>query len=1351
MKKSIAFWSVSLALLLAGKGMAQAGFSMPKTEKEKQVETRLMDAFAGADVNAIPYNSGSTLSNYTDLAGKVDCAAKLQPLSSYPALKAAVSEKNRKAKVSANQVDDLTVDTILNAGWGILTNVEDGKQMLYTAEFHQSPAANWYINGVDYTFFDDNLHPIADFSLRTSDTTHSISIMSQYSAKVFNNDSKREFMVQVHHFDGKLVGQGPIACRDTLYIINEDGEILSKIGNTSGASFHMVPSGFFTEKRVSVFDAYYSDLSDTMHVHIYKPKDLLKETSSPLHTFAIPADLSSYCEGPLAQLMDVDGELYYVNTQYEKPFISNGDQENPEVEMNNKFNIFLYNVSDFTVAKKIQLPLIGIEDNNYSMSSLMHFEDYMFTRHAFNSDDKMEILYAMSRYDISCDCEKLQFYVMDENGNILKDIVEGVSSVIQLQNIPGKSDEYALLMGGGDMVTAIKMLEMPSMKENFTFPAVHENELLSVNFERVPNVNGDYDYVFGLGRGESADNTVYGGIAYYNRDGKSVKRVRINLGANALMFQPIINAMTMNPYVLVPDSKQEYLYFFRYQTATGIGGGFAIANDEKNLYKWTDNETDGSFSGAGLRADETGMVMRNLYLTFVKDGNTKNIFYKLPLVDVVLEGKGTKTEPYIIHTPAELDQVRNYPEAYFELGNDIDMAAFTGVGQKGFLAIPDFKGHFDGKSHYIKNLILAEDGIFSTLNGTVKNLMVKNVVFTATKLNMAGCIAGYLPGGTILNCHVETDLNMDVSGDVLGMIVGQATQDAGLIEQCSFEGNIVAPNISIIGGIAGKLTTGATVSNSYSKGSISALDNVGGIAGNLLNNGTVTNSRSSANISAKYMAGGIVGENSGGRVSRTYATGNIKVSPNPASQWDQGTAGGIAGETVLGTFNGYIRYSFALNDTVISNVDSARVANTEYYVNVNDASAMDSNYALSTMLLGADAEHLSQIAVSDTCLKANRKHGQSGTLDDFTEAFYKSMTWRFGQDSANPWKMTGKMPRLWYEFNVRGVELPYASLTLKKDSSFTMLAHVIPAEATEQGVNWKTSDPRVVSVNQSGVIKGVGAGTATVTAVTKEGKFEASCQVTVVIPVQSVAFEEKEITISPMKVVNISTTVYPEDATNKKVRYYSLNSSVLVVAGTQMMGAEVGDAKLLAVSEDGEASDTCLVHVRILAEDIYLNETNITLNKQKPTFQLEAEVSPEGASADDLVWESSNEAVCTVSDKGLVSGHQKGAADVTVSTPDGSVSAICIVTVEEEINVGNEDETRANVEVCFSKDNFVVTAASEIASVRIYDLSGQSLSYTAGIAAEQAWIPAARYAAGIYLVKVELLNGGSAIVKVIKR
>lgn len=68
-------------------------------------------------------------------------------------------------------------------------------------------------------------------------------------------------------------------------------------------------------------------------------------------------------------------------------------------------------------------------------------------------------------------------------------------------------------------------------------------------------------------------------------------------------------------------------------------------------------------------------------------------------------------------------------------------------------------------------------------------------------------------------------------------------------------------------------------------------------------------------------------------------------------------------------------------------------------------------------------------------------------------------------------------------------------------------------------------------------------------------------------------------------------------------------------------------------------------------------------------LQLEVKTSPEKASDRDdilasVVWKSKDESVVTVDDKGLLTGMLGGETTVTASTPDGSLSASCKVTVK---------------------------------------------------------------------------------------
>lgn len=90
-----------------------------------------------------------------------------------------------------------------------------------------------------------------------------------------------------------------------------------------------------------------------------------------------------------------------------------------------------------------------------------------------------------------------------------------------------------------------------------------------------------------------------------------------------------------------------------------------------------------------------------------------------------------------------------------------------------------------------------------------------------------------------------------------------------------------------------------------------------------------------------------------------------------------------------------------------------------------------------------------------------------------------------------------------------------------------------------------------------------------------------------------------------------------------------------------------------------------------LVTSLSLNETDATLNEGE-TLQLTATVSPENASNKSLKWSSSNEAVATVDQSGLITAIAKGNAVITASSTDGSgVHAKCAVIVSEASGISN--------------------------------------------------------------------------------
>lgn len=196
-------------------------------------------------------------------------------------------------------------------------------------------------------------------------------------------------------------------------------------------------------------------------------------------------------------------------------------------------------------------------------------------------------------------------------------------------------------------------------------------------------------------------------------------------------------------------------------------------------------------------------------------------------------GNGTETDPYIIATAAQLDEVRNFPSACFELSKDIDLSSYLNSNSSGWTPIKDFTGKFDGKKHTIKGLWISLSsidnvGLFANIQGSsnnkrasVSNLFVNISKKGITGGNRVGGICGNLSYGNIENCMVTGDIS---GGGYVGGIVGSNSDNydnSSIISQCASSGNIIA-NSGSVGGILAYQNGACSIENCYSIANVKA-------------------------------------------------------------------------------------------------------------------------------------------------------------------------------------------------------------------------------------------------------------------------------------------------------------------------------------------------------------------------------------------------------------------------------------------------------------------------------------------------------------------------------------------------
>lgn len=195
-------------------------------------------------------------------------------------------------------------------------------------------------------------------------------------------------------------------------------------------------------------------------------------------------------------------------------------------------------------------------------------------------------------------------------------------------------------------------------------------------------------------------------------------------------------------------------------------------------------------------------------------------------------GNGTETEPYIIATAAQLDEVRNFPSACFELSKDIDLSSYLNSNSSGWTPIKDFAGKFDGKKHTIKGLwislsSISNVGLFANIYGysdnkraSVSNLFVNISKKGITGGGKVGGICGSLSYGNIENCMVTGDISgYQYVGGIVGYV--EYCEVASNISQCASSGNIIATDGGV-GGILGYRYGSYSIENCYSIANVKA-------------------------------------------------------------------------------------------------------------------------------------------------------------------------------------------------------------------------------------------------------------------------------------------------------------------------------------------------------------------------------------------------------------------------------------------------------------------------------------------------------------------------------------------------
>ena len=139
------------------------------------------------------------------------------------------------------------------------------------------------------------------------------------------------------------------------------------------------------------------------------------------------------------------------------------------------------------------------------------------------------------------------------------------------------------------------------------------------------------------------------------------------------------------------------------------------------------------------------------------------------------------------------------------------------------------------------------------------------------------------------------------------------------------------------------------------------------------------------------------------------------------------------------------------------------------------------------------------------------------------------------------------------------------------------------------------------------------------------------------------------------------------DTETENVEWSSSNDQIVSVDAGKVTAVSQGTAVITAQAGGQTASCEVTVSDTVAVTDIYLEETGISVLEGN-TKQLTAYVLPETAQNQNVIWESSDVSVATVTRTGIVKGVSVGKTVITAISEDGNKTASCNVTVSAKEN-----------------------------------------------------------------------------------
>lgn len=239
---------------------------------------------------------------------------------------------------------------------------------------------------------------------------------------------------------------------------------------------------------------------------------------------------------------------------------------------------------------------------------------------------------------------------------------------------------------------------------------------------------------------------------------------------------------------------------------------------------------------------------------------------------------------------------------------------------------------------------------------------------------------------------------------------------------------------------------------------------------------------------------------------------------------------------------------------------------------------------------------------------------------------------------------------------VTDIEIGNYETTMEVGKTQTIVTTVLPSNATNATLTYKSSDTNIATVLSTGEVKAIGQGVATITV--SAGAISKNVQITVnevsVVTAEEIDLGDYQETMVVGDKQLLSATILPTTVTDQTLTYESSNEKVATINEMgRITAVSVGTAKIKV--KNGTIENSFQLTVKktndILVTDIEIGNYEDEMEVDK-TQTISATVKPSNATDTTLEYSSSDTSIATVLSSGEVKGISPGTVVITVKAGD---------------------------------------------------------------------------------------------------